>query len=326
MISPLPLPREPRPKPERLPERRCVTVAAGFRFNGGVVLCADTQETTRHSKLSVPKIRVEPSRMAGHDDPDDLMVAITGAGNGPFIDKLVERCWEDVSVATSFDEACRGMENGVKALHSEYLNLFHVGYMPEADLVYGVKMQGKSKLFVAHGPIVNEKSTYAAVGAGDYMVDFLADRVHQRYLPGPQVVMLALYILFQCKEYVDGCGGDSHVAALNELGESRMLDPWRMDFANKQLRQIDDLFSELLLNAADFSTSDVDFEEQLNRVIDRLSNIRNEGGKFRTQWEDIMPGEPLAAKTRPSQRQRRNLLGKKRNVKRLNARMSSEQQ
>lgn len=316
-----PLPNAPQSA--RLSERRAVTVAAGFRFNGGIVLCADTQETTRHSKRSVPKLRVEPAMMLGRDEPDDLMVAIAGAGDGPFIDKLVERCWEDASVAQSFDEACSGMENGIKAFHRDYLGLFHPGYMPVADLVFGVKMHGKSKLFVAHGPIVNEKHAYGAVGAGDYMVDFLADRVHERHLPGPQAVLLALYILFQCKEYVDGCGGDSQIAALNEVGESRMVDAWRADFATKQLRDLDGLLSLLLLRAADFSMKGDDFTGDLERTLDRLVDIRERGSDFRAQWERFISGEPLAAKTKASER--KSVQRRRSSVKQSIARMSTDQ-
>ena len=83
----------PKPEPKRLPRRKAVTIAAGFRFNGGVILCADTQEVIAHSKTSVPKLRLEPTMIA-KDSPDDLMIAMAGAGNGPFIDKLIERALE----------------------------------------------------------------------------------------------------------------------------------------------------------------------------------------------------------------------------------------
>jgi hypothetical protein len=119
-----------------------VTIAAGLRCSNGIVLCADTQETKNAlSKVNVPKVRVEPWLRVGKDSPDELMIAVAGAGDGPFIDKIIERAWEDVSIASSFDEACAEMEKSIKAIHKEYGQIFQPGYMPQVEMVYGIKMQ-----------------------------------------------------------------------------------------------------------------------------------------------------------------------------------------
>ena len=44
----------------RLPERRTVTIIAGFRSTLGVVLCSDTQETIEFAKRHVAKLKVYP--------------------------------------------------------------------------------------------------------------------------------------------------------------------------------------------------------------------------------------------------------------------------
>jgi hypothetical protein len=44
------------------PERYIVTIAAGFYINGGIVLCADTQETVGIAKTWTPKLIVEPDQ------------------------------------------------------------------------------------------------------------------------------------------------------------------------------------------------------------------------------------------------------------------------
>jgi len=107
-----------------------VTIAAGFYFNGGIILCADTQETIEHSKTWTPKLRLEPAAMRGKDSPDDLMLAIAEAGDGPFIDKLTERAWESIFEAKSFDEACSSVEETIKSTHEEYGRIFQPGYLP----------------------------------------------------------------------------------------------------------------------------------------------------------------------------------------------------
>jgi hypothetical protein len=92
----LPKPRRfPQSKPAPLPKRDAVTIVAGFKSYEGVVLCADTQETVLHSKRHVPKLRFEPDSLAKsvkewRGEKDDLAAAFCGAGDGPFIDKLID--------------------------------------------------------------------------------------------------------------------------------------------------------------------------------------------------------------------------------------------
>jgi hypothetical protein len=264
-----------------------MTIAAGFYFNGGIVLCADTQETVGASKTWTPKLIVEPNDMLGKDSRDSLMIAIAGAGDGPWTDKIVERAWADVKSSASFGEACSNMETSIKETYREYGEIFQPGYLPSADLVYGVKMQGQSRLFLASGAIVNEKRGYAAVGIGQYLADFVASRVHQRYLPGSWVLMLAAYVIFQCKEYVDGCGGDTHIAILSEGGNSNRLDPWRTDFATEQLRRMDNVVSTLLLSASDFSAKEEDFKNELDGAIAAIREVRRSGEQFSKAWEEF---------------------------------------
>ena len=129
-----------------------MTIAAGFAFNGGVILCADTQETIGSAKRWVPKLLLEPVRMDGLDGVDDLMIAMAGAGDGPFMDKIVERAWDDSQSAQSFGDACRLIERSIEATYTHYGTIFQPGYIPMTEIVYGVKMQGQSKLYTAIGP------------------------------------------------------------------------------------------------------------------------------------------------------------------------------
>ena len=134
---------------------------------------------------------------------------------------------------------------------------------------------------------MNEKRGYAAVGMGQYLADFLANRVHQRYLPGSWVVMLAAYIISQCKEYVDGCGGDTHIAILNEGGNSNRLDSWRTDFVTEQLRRVDDVISILLLSVADFAAKEEDFKKELDHAISAITQVRKNDEQYSKAWEEF---------------------------------------
>jgi len=265
-----------------------MTIVAGLRCANGIVLCADTQETKNElSKINVPKLRIEPWFKAGKDSPEELMIAVAGAGDGPFIDKIIERAWEEVSVVSSFEEACSEMERSIKDIHEEYGHIFQPGYLPQVRMIYGIKMQGNSKLFTAFGPVVNEKSNFDSVGAGYYMADFLATRMHSNHLSISQAITLAAYILFQCKENVDGCGGDSHIVVLNEKGSSQIISPLQVNITTQTLKEVDEVLSYLLLlPSADAQFPEEEFSDVLQTAVNALIAYRRDAKKNLERWED----------------------------------------
>ena len=153
------------PKPNkihRLPRREAVTILAGFRCEDGIVICADTQETVEPAKRAVPKLRYEESdNNGGH-----MAAAFCGAGHGPFTDKLIDRCWEDAQLSTSLDDACDEIEKRIKGTYREYGRIYQTGKCPEVELIWGVKMNGASRMFHAYGPLVNESPSIKHAGRG----------------------------------------------------------------------------------------------------------------------------------------------------------------
>jgi len=296
MISPKP---HPLPKPQRLPERKAVTIVAGFKCYEGIVLCADTQETVSNlSKRNVPKLRFEPSE--GVHEGDGLAVAFCGAGdNAAFIDKVVETAWEDAQAATNVDEACASIEKSVKDSYKEFGRIFQPGYCPTADLIYGVKMYSTCRLFSAHGPVVTEKNGYDTAGAGYYMADFLASRMHNHLMSIQQCAVLAAYILFQAKEHVDGCGGESQIAVLRDDGVSGVADRRYIKTISELLEFSDSQIGDLLLQTANFDLNTEKFKKMASSTIDMLEVIRSsnrdeleESQKRLVSIASLMSGRP----------------------------------
>jgi 20S proteasome alpha/beta subunit len=235
-----------------------VTIIAGFKCFDGVVICGDTQETVSGlSKRNVSKIKVRPN--AASESPavaealgyTDLAMAFGGAGDGPLIDKLIQRAIDESKTETSLEGACERIEAAIKMVHHEFGQIFQSGQCPSAQLIYGVKYESSSRLFSADGPIVNEVEEYYSIGSGYYMADFLASRMFGSYSDVYQGVILAAYILHNAKEHVDGCGGQSHIAVLREGGKSGLVDQARIDALTKLTSEIDWRLGHLLLKLAD---------------------------------------------------------------------------
>jgi hypothetical protein len=250
-----------------------LTIIAGFKCYEGIVICADTQETYGTAKRSVPKLRFEPS--GSPHEGDGLAVAFCGAGdNGPFIDKLVQTAWEDGQLGTNLDEACAEIEKSIKRTYKEFGQIYQPGSCPTAELIYGAKMLNACRLFSASGPIVNEKDGYDACGAGYYMADFLASRMYAHHLNLRQCAILSAYILFQAKEHVDGCGGDSHIAVLREDGVSGIAARENVEAMTECLRMTDRSVGELLIDAADIELDGKEFLEKNKNVLEIIDSLR----------------------------------------------------
>jgi hypothetical protein len=77
---------------------RIMTMIAGFRCQDGIVVCADTQETSGSAKRNFPKLEFtkgptwseNQNEMINHG----LALALCGAGHGPFVDKVASRAWD----------------------------------------------------------------------------------------------------------------------------------------------------------------------------------------------------------------------------------------
>lgn len=251
-----------------------VTIIAGFKCYEGIVLCADTQETLEVSKRSVPKLQFEPS--GGPHEGEGLAAAFCGAGrNGAFIDKLVNNAWRDGQQGMDINQVCEKIEESIKSTYREFSQIFQLGYCPEADLIYGVKMNNICRLFSASGPIVNEKLDYDSFGSGQYMADFLVRRMYAHHLNLRQCAILAAYILFQSKEHVVGCGGESHIAVLREDGVSGMADRRNIEAWTDLLRLSDEQLGKMSIDAADMEISSEQFMERNRSLIEAIDMLRN---------------------------------------------------
>jgi hypothetical protein len=91
-----------------------------------------------------------------------------------------------------------------------------------------------------------------------------------------QTIILAAYILFQAKEHVEGCGGESHIAVLRESESSGMVDFRLIQHLTEYLKSADHYTGEMLLTAADFSMSDSDASDGISNSVDMLKFLRSE--------------------------------------------------
>lgn len=195
-------------------EVRTVTICAGFRSQYGVVLCTDSQETIGAMKFDAPKLVTKPD--VGSED-DQVRMLFAGAGDGPFIDKLVEGMWK--SAISGPDMHCekilQRIEDRNLEIHDKYWRVYPKEDRPLAHILFAILTDDSNpRLFRAMGPIINEVESYAFVGYGLELGTFLAENFRPDTVDIEEDVSAALFILENAKKYVDSCGGDTQIAAL----------------------------------------------------------------------------------------------------------------
>lgn len=255
-----------------------MTIVAGFKGAGGVLLCADTQETIGGiSKRQVPKLLFFPQ--CGSDNPKPSLAAcFCGAtDDGPFLDEMVTDTWASVQEAVTFADACLRSKEAIREHYRVFEGIYGQN-CPHVELVYGIKAEGNSALFSASRASVNEVHSFATGGIGCHLANFIIDRMgHDARMNLRQCLIIAAYMLYQTKQYVDGCGGDSHIAVLQNSQASGEVS-WNMTKRiERDAKEADDIFARLIVPSVDLAIEDDSLRQQIKFDLDALFCSREYG-------------------------------------------------
>lgn len=293
---------------EPFPDRRgdrTMTYIAAFRCQGGVVMCADTQETCGEHKNYEEKIEIV--------DDQSYPLAIGGAGVDdilkPFMQEIVER------VKTSKPATKAALQAEIKAtIKTVYENDVPVLVVKKQHLTPQFLIAAKPTnddycIFPVIGKRLYKEQRRAIIGYPSTYNQGLLKRLHRDDLPMQQAVMLAIYLVSQSKQFDDGVGGDTQIAIVRDNG-AWIDDPEYVKqfevFVGRFLELIDPLF----LNCVDVSIPpDSVFPNKLKEFGEKVTALRYSASVFssahmlnRTFHDPTYKGEPypkvfLGAKT-----------------------------
>ena len=253
-----------------------MTIIAGFKCDEGVVLCADTQETSNVSKRNVNKLRMEPPyrSFSQHIAGTDLTVAFCGSGDGPFIEMLTDELWDTAKKCSSHAEASAAVRARLEEVYTKYRSVYQDGYCPNPDLLYAIRAAGESSLYLAAGPTVVQKTGFECSGTGAALANYIGARMYTPSLTLTQCVILAAYTLLQTKNHVDGCGGESHIAVLRNHGDCTFVTPKRVEAFTNLVEVADIEANRLVLAAANLGAPDSKLMSVANDYVERMTSDR----------------------------------------------------
>lgn len=252
-----------------------MTICAGFRSTYGVILCTDSQETQRIMKFDVPKLIIRPNIA---NKKDKVRMIFAGAGDGPFIEKLVEEMWEagqcgpDMSMQAIFG---RVEEANIK-WHKKIWEVYKAGDKPVAEILIAIYApRHQVNLYKTYGPIVSPVEDYAFVGIGGELGEYLAK--HVRITESMEDdVNAAIYIIENAKEYVDGCGGDTQIAALMCDGSIHKMAVGEVNSLAEGISQIASEVFYLFSCAANLDYPKGDLDKSARSVAREIHSIRSD--------------------------------------------------
>ena len=271
-----------------------MTIAAGFKCVDGMILAADTQETVGdYKKRNCAKIIVkpfpnpvpplkEPRRKSDPRPPEpplikpDLIAGFAGAGHSAFVEKLIEKAWDGISVADSFEARSEALEKAVIYLYERLWPIYPEHMKPDAELLIGLWSPSEFELFKVDGPLVSRVESHAFIGCGFAEANSFADRLDLGNSTIKKASCVALHILKGVKEQVPGCGGDTHLLLMDSKGHAYFENAWKIKWSEDKLRRLEEAVGPLILAIASGEADTDEFRDSLGEFGLKLGVIKEE--------------------------------------------------
>ena len=264
-----------------------MTIAAGYRFDTGILLCAVSQYTGA-AKTNETKIFAIRQYAA--------TVVLVLTGRSTFGRRAFERIRDGI-LAIPEDQLTRGkMQDAIEfALRDIFNNHIYThpdwgrSNAPELSFVIGLysPIDGDF-LFSTDETICAEMPDHVCMGSGSYLGDFLSRMYKGRNQLFREVVDLAIYILQQTKSYDAYCGGNSEFIVLWDDGDISEIQHLDVTLGETYSQAFMQCVSALFYSAANLEKSDDTVSQDMKRDIDTLVKNREIRRNTRDQYSALM--------------------------------------
>ena len=269
-----------RPTPiQRRQVRASMTIAAGFRYEDGILLCADREVTEGVSKFSESKIfgeRVSP----------DVSLAFALSGGMDYAEMAIQEITAVVKSSRLSSHVT--IWGAIKdTLHTTYSE--SIAVLPELqqqdyqfNLLVAVWAEGTLKLYGTENTAVKEVSQFRCIGAGKELAKYLLSSggtSGSTQMPRKNAEIVALRTLKHVKDCVSGCGKETDILVLDSSGEITRNTERNYYFELKMVDLYDDVTS-LLYPLVEMEMTDrervVSIHVALEAYFRRLRDIQKE--------------------------------------------------
>jgi 20S proteasome alpha/beta subunit len=233
-----------------------VTIAAGFRFDKGILLCADTQYSAAQ-KTEQTKIFPVPC------GDSKLIFALTG--REAYARRAIERIEEQMQDIGTSELTKENLQNAIEqGLRIVFENHAYPSPdwggpdSPNFQLV-GALYSPIDGLFLlkTEEAIAFTVDDKVCVGSGGYLGDYLIKRLYSAPdRPLNDAVALATYVLYEAKGHDIHCGGASEFAILWDTGEISQVQPGKVALNEDYATSFDEFTKKIFYAVADLEKTD----------------------------------------------------------------------
>lgn len=240
-----------------------MTIAAGFVYKDGILLCSDTQQEGGAIKFDRPKI--------GLFECPGGKFAFALAGNVQFAMSAIQKCAGDLKI-TEPQNTITTLE---AILEHEYRRHIyeHPKYKEDDSLGYSFLISfwpngsDMASLFVTHEHALDACfERFDAIGSGFELAYILARPFIYNLMGEEDVLVFAAYMLARVKSAIPGCGGDSQFVVLRNDGSCHMVLSLNLEQMAKVASDFDKA-AHLLLFAMN-----QDSDEEFRQALDSFSS------------------------------------------------------
>jgi hypothetical protein len=290
----------PRPPFGRIPERRRVTLIAGFLTGSCVVLAADSEEViSDYAKASTQKIRVT-------DCFGNWRIAIAGAGDGTYIDLFEQMLARRLFTIQQFEfEKITGIIRAtLHEIHKKHIWPRHGDQRVSFQAIIALQGCGEKKgrgLFYTSDSAmlaVDGSLGFKTIGVGSYLADYIIKRSTPDYttiynMPPSQVMNLAAHVLAQVKSSdcgIQGVDGETNVLVMDGItGSMRwMMDKQEVKAAEEWLETYHRLQLPLMMAIANPHLPQNEFDRILETFRAQVAGLRLTETLATAEWERQM--------------------------------------
>ena len=250
-----------------------MTIAAGFRFDTGILLCADTQYSSNAKTFETKIFEV-------YNKAASLVLAMSG--RYLFAKRAVERIEANI-LALSEDQLSKGkMQDAIEAaLRFVYDN--HVYTHPDwgsedapiFDFVIGMHSPIDGDFLLATDETLTaDMGDRVCIGSGHYLGDYLSRMYTGGYEEKDKVLALAIYILQQTKSYDVDCGGSSEFIVLWDDGSASPIEKTDITLGERYSEAFPKVIAPLFYALADLKTTEEEFQTLIDGAIKSLKQFR----------------------------------------------------
>jgi hypothetical protein len=253
-----------------------LTIAAGFPFTDGVLVCADTEVTDSVQKFQSSKLMTFTiGGTVSKFKPLRLVFAL--AGNVEYARMAITKC--ERVIAEEFlkspewmtDEKIQdSITTTLLRFHEEFIfshPLYRDGLAPRIELVIGVfsPCMGRSFLLSTQECAVNEARGPVFAGGGSSFARYVTQQFWKDRLTKDEVYLLGAHVLEQTKQNAPNCGKNSEFIFLSQItGDIEAVWGLRNEhverYSSHFMRLYSSLFFGLTDATKDFETAFAEFK------------------------------------------------------------------